>query len=142
MRGPCRGDRRIERQVYERTGITDRLSADFAEATLSFLRQFRFVVMPKTFMVKKHRRFTPTTVFASGEKMTSRRIWSPWCDKPNNSFSGHLAEETGSTLVTDVTSSRRCVTSFPVTDRQFNALWSPSYAEVGELLLFYCHDAC
>lgn len=105
--------------------------------------------MPKTFMVKKHRRpqatSTPTiTISASGETMTSsRRIWSPWCDDspPDSSISGHVTQHTGRTLVdvgqlTGVMSSDGCVTSFPATDRQYGALWSPYSleAELGELL--------
>jgi len=107
--------------------------------------------MPKTFMVKKDRRLratsTPTTVFTSGEKMTSRGIWSPWCDSPISSLSGHLVQQTGRTLVdvgkaTGVTSSRECISSFPVNDHQYNTLWSPyPDAELGELLLFYVYAA-
>ena len=104
-------------------------------------------------MVKKHCRrlpatSTPTTASASGERMTSKGIWWPWCDSPHNSLSGHVVQQTARTPIdvdqlTDVTSSPGTVTSFPVTDRQHSRLWSPySDAEVGELSLVYSYADC
>jgi len=115
-----------------------------------FSRTFCTVAMPKTFMVKKHHRLpatsTPTRVSTSGEKMTSRSGWSPFYDSPINYVcSDHVVQQTGRTLVdigqlACVTSSRECVTSFPVISRQHNTLWSPYLdVKIGELLLSYCY---
>jgi len=91
--------------------------------------------MPKTFMVKTHRRLpatsTPTRNSTSGLKSASCGVWT----------SGHLVQQTAKPLaqLTCVTSSRECETSYPVNSRQHNTLWSP-YLDVivGELLRYYC----
>jgi len=82
---------------------------------------------------------TPIRASASGEMTSSRGVWSPWID----SVSGHVIQQTGRRAdlevgqLTDVTSSRGFVTSFPVNNRQQSSrLWSP-YLDltIGELLI-------
>lgn len=137
-RGPCRDDTLLRQISCICPALTD-THIDTARSQTSTnrghffstrgtrRRDLTFAVMPKTFMVKKHRRHpatsSPIAISVSGWEMTSRGVpWTPWRDSPVAFASGHVTQQTGRALL-DV-GQLTGVTSLPV-NRRHGTLWSP-----------------